>query len=85
MWPDFHHATDLTGAGAVVSFLPDEVAASFSLFGTTADVAATLCGVIQQVPEVSIVVPHPVPMPDAAQQRAYGQWAGEELAPLLGA
>ncbi len=83
VWPDFHHAPDLVAAGEAVSFLSEEVAANFSLFGTTADVAATLRRVLDEVPQVSIVVPHPVPMPDPDEQRAYASWAGEQLAPLL--
>ncbi|MGI9598286.1 MAG: LLM class flavin-dependent oxidoreductase [Acidimicrobiales bacterium] len=63
LWPDFHHAKDLVAAGGLVDFLPDEVAASFSFFGTAPDVAEQMKAVVAQVPEVEIIVPHPVPLP----------------------
>ncbi|MGH1492245.1 MAG: LLM class flavin-dependent oxidoreductase [Acidimicrobiales bacterium] len=63
LWPDFHHAADLVAAGGLVDFLDDEVAAAFSFFGTAADVADQIRTVVAQVPEIEIVVPHPVPLP----------------------
>ncbi len=70
LWPDFHHAADLVAAGALVDFLPDEVAASFSFFGTPTDVADQIRAVVAEVPQVEIVVPHPVPL-------AFGGGMGE--------
>lgn len=63
LWPDFHHAADLVEAGGLVDFLDDEIAASFSFFGSAIDIADQVRGVVEQVPEVEIIVPHPVPMP----------------------
>ncbi|MCC6435827.1 MAG: LLM class flavin-dependent oxidoreductase [Acidimicrobiales bacterium] len=84
IWPDFHHADDLVAAGALVDFLDDEVAASFSFSGTTDDVAAQLRAALAAVPEASIVVPHPVPLPDPEELRAYTRWLGEDLRPSIG-
>jgi 5,10-methylenetetrahydromethanopterin reductase len=83
IWPDFHHADDLVAAGHLVDFLDDETATSFSFSGTTEDVAAQLRAVRQAVPEASIVVPHPVPLPSPEQISGYARWMGEELRPLL--
>ena len=33
VWPDFHHATDLEAAGRLVSFLSNEIADAFALYG----------------------------------------------------
>lgn len=77
--PDFHHAHDLVAAGEVVGFLPDDVAASFSFSGTKADVADQLRAVLAAVPEIDLVVPHPVPNPPADELAAYVRWIGEDL------
>ncbi len=63
LWPDFHHAADLVAAGGLVDFLDDDVAASFSFFGTPADIAGQIRDLVAEVPQVEIVVPHPVPLP----------------------
>jgi 5,10-methylenetetrahydromethanopterin reductase len=63
LWPDFHHAADLVAAGGIVDFLPDEVATSFAFVGSPADVADQVDAICREVPEVEIIVPHPVPMP----------------------
>ncbi len=80
VWPDFHHARDLVAAGALVDFLPDEVAASFSFHGSQADVADQLRSVVAAVPEVDIVVPHPVPMPAFDGIIDYVRWFGQGVA-----
>ncbi len=80
LWPDFHHAADLVAAGTLVDFLPDEVAASFSFFGTPADVADQIRTVVAEVRQIEIVVPHPVPLPFGRAMgeahRAYLDWLG---------
>ena len=83
LWPDFHHASDLVAAGQLVDFLDDEVAASFSFHGTAEDVAAQARRILDAVPEIRIVVPHPVPMPGRDELSGYMRWLGEELKPLL--
>jgi 5,10-methylenetetrahydromethanopterin reductase len=74
IWPDFHHAADLIGAGALVDFLPDEVAASFSFCGSSSDIADQLRSVIAAVPQASIVVPHPIPTPRFGSTLDYVRW-----------
>ena len=63
VWPDFHHAPDLKASGECVSFLPEEAANGFSLFGTPSDIADQLRSAIAAVGMVDVVVPHPVPTP----------------------
>lgn len=81
LWPDFHHAADLVAAGDLVDFLDDEVAAGFSFFGTPADVADQIRTLVANVPEVEIVVPHPVPLPLdqrlGDEHRHYLDWLGQ--------
>lgn len=83
LWPDFHHASDLVAAGQLVDFLSDEIAESYSFAGTTQDVADQIMRIVDAVPRISIVVPHPVPNPGAKKIGAYAQWLGTELKPLL--
>lgn len=84
LWPDFHHASDLVAAGQLVDFLDDEVASSFAFFGTGADIAAQIRAVIEQVPQIEIVVPHPVPMPVRDELKGYVDLLGGSVIPLLG-
>jgi 5,10-methylenetetrahydromethanopterin reductase len=83
LWPDFHHAADLVAAGGLVDFLPDEIADSFAFHGTAADVADQLGRILNEVPEIEIVVPHPVPMPIRGELNNYMRWLGEDLRPRL--
>ncbi len=83
IWPDFHHAADLVAAGALLDFLPDDVADAFAFRGTAQDVADQLRSVLAVVPEIEIVVPHPVPMPSGPALGAYARWLGQELRPLI--
>lgn len=83
IWPDFHHAEDLVAAGALVDFLSDDVAASFSFAGDADEVAARIRDILDEVPQISIVVPHPVPMPVRDELDGYVSWLGGELRPSL--
>lgn len=79
LWPDFHHAADLVAAGGLVDFLDDEIAASFSFSGTSADVADQIRAVVAQIPQVRIIVPHPVPLAPARleeEHHHYLDWLG---------
>ena len=82
VWPDFHHAADLVEAGQVVDFLPDDIAASFSFFGTTRDVADQITRIVDAVPRIDIIVPHPVP-PPGRKIIDYARWIGDDLKPLV--
>ena len=63
VWPDFHHASDLEASGKMVSFLSDEIADSFSLFGTPEMIAEQLHRVLGYGHKIDIVIPHPMPTP----------------------
>lgn len=83
VWPDFHHARDLIEAGQVVDFLPDDIAESFSFFGTSSDVADQINRILDAVPRIDIVVPHPVPPPSRDSHRGYVSWLGNDVKPRL--
>lgn len=94
VYPDFHHAPDLVGSGNLVSFLDEETADSFALFGSADDIAGQLRAAIETVGRVDIVVPHPVPMPvpGAPIERSvppaitgadYKTWFASEVMPRL--
>jgi len=83
VWPDFHHARDLVAAGEIVSFLSDEIADSFAFRGTASDVADQINRILEAVPRIDIVVPHPVPPPRWDDQRRYAAWLGNEVKPLI--
>ncbi len=83
VWPDFHHAADLPAAGRLVDFLSDEVAGSFSFVGDADRIAAQIRAILAAVPELEMVVPHPVPMPSVAALDAYVDWLTGDLRPLL--
>ncbi len=63
VWPDFHHASDLEASGKVVSFLSDEIADSFSLFGTPDMIAEQLHRVLGYGHKIDMLIPHPMPTP----------------------
>ncbi len=79
VWPDFHHARDLVQAGQLVDFLDDEVAASFSFAGSPAEIADQLRAVVEAVPDVSLVVPHPVPTPRFGTSVDYVRWIFDDV------
>lgn len=63
VWPDFHHHDDLTAAGRVVDFLPDEVAAAFAAAGPADAVAAQLAAALDAGVPCDVLLPHPMPEP----------------------
>lgn len=94
VYPDFHHAPDLVESGNLVSFLDEETADSFALFGSADDIAGQLRAAIEAVGRVDIVVPHPVPMPvpgapiprsvpPALEGADYKTWFAAEVMPRL--
>lgn len=64
VWPDFHHAADLEASGRVVSFVPDEIANAFSLFGSPETIAEQLHEVLGFGHRIDMIIPHPMPTPD---------------------
>ena len=64
VWPDFHHAADLEASGRKVSFLSDDIANAFSLFGTPEMIAEQLYQVLSFGHKIDMVIPHPMPTPN---------------------
>ncbi len=84
VWPDFHHTTDLEAAGRLVSFLPDEVADAFALYGTPETIAKQLCGVLNLGFPIQMIIPHPVPTPPLDGPRPdYIERFATQVIPLL--
>jgi alkanesulfonate monooxygenase SsuD/methylene tetrahydromethanopterin reductase-like flavin-dependent oxidoreductase (luciferase family) len=84
VWPDFHHAADLSASGRVVSFLSDEIAEAFALFGTPDRIASQLNQVLDLGHDIDIIVPHPVPTPDPGGPRPdYIERFAQEVMPKL--
>jgi 5,10-methylenetetrahydromethanopterin reductase len=63
VWPDFHHASDLEASGRVVSFLSDEIADAFALYGTPQMIAEQLADVLSLGHRIDMIIPHPMPTP----------------------
>jgi len=84
VWPDFHHAADLVASGQAVSFLSDEIADAFSLYGTPQMIAAQLAQLLDLGHRIDIVVPHPVPSPrPGSPQPDFIERMPTEVLPLL--
>jgi 5,10-methylenetetrahydromethanopterin reductase len=84
VWPDFHHAEDLEASGRVVSFLPDEVADAFAIYGTPEMIARQLHDVLKFGFPIDMIVPHPVPTPPPGGSRPdYIERFATEVIPLL--
>lgn len=81
VWPDFHHAPDLVASGELVSFLPEQAAEGFSVFGTPRDIAAQLREAIGVAGRVDVVVPNPVPRPLKSDD--FARWFAEQVWPLV--
>jgi 5,10-methylenetetrahydromethanopterin reductase len=65
--PDFHHTDALLDAGRLVSFLSDEIAESFAIFGSDEEIAEQINNTLDLGFHVDLVVPHPVPVPATGQ------------------
>jgi 5,10-methylenetetrahydromethanopterin reductase len=84
VWPDFHHATDLEAAGRLVSFLSDEIADAFALYGPSDMIARQLREVFNLGFPIEMVIPHPVPTPSPGGPRPdYMERFATEVIPLL--
>lgn len=84
VWPDFHHADDLEASGRLVTFLPDEVADAFAVYGTPTMIARQLCTVLDLGFPIDMLVPHPVPTPPPGGPRPdYIERFATEVIPLL--
>jgi 5,10-methylenetetrahydromethanopterin reductase len=94
VYPDFHHAPDPVESGRLVSFLSDEAANSFALFGSEQDIASQINATLDLGFRVDIVVPHPVPtpvpgtpverdLPAGLAGGDYKTWFMQAVAPLI--
>ena len=86
VWPDFHHARDLASAGALLEFMPPDVAEAFCVVGDWQTVRARYADIVSRWPQVELIVPHPVPAwPPGEEPEAspYTEaFAREVIAPL---
>jgi 5,10-methylenetetrahydromethanopterin reductase len=84
VWPDFHHAEDLEASGRLVSFLSDEVADAFAVYGTPDMIAKQLMGVLKLGFPIAMIIPHPVPTPPPGGPRPdYVERFATEVIPRL--
>ena len=84
VWPDFHHAEDLEASGRLVSFLSDEIADAFAVYGTPDMIAEQLRGVLSLGFPIAMIIPHPVPTPPPGGPRPdYVERFATEVIPLL--
>src|SRR5262245_20261402 len=92
---DFHHAADPVAAGRLVDFLGDDVAESFAMCGSAADIANQIDDVLALGFRVDVVVPHPVPtpvphepvgrrVPEALTGADYTAWFAGDVVPRVG-
>ena len=67
VWPDFHHAPDLTDSGRYVDFLSEDQATAFCLKGSADDISKQLATVLIDALNVGVefeyVVLHSIPDP----------------------
>lgn len=85
VWPDFHHAADLEESGRLVSFLSDEIADAFALYGTPERIAAQLNEVLGLGHRIDIILPHPMPTPPQGGPKPdYIERFATEVMPLVG-
>lgn len=61
VWPDFHHAADLEASGQLVSFLSDEIAEAFALYGPPGQIADQISRILECGHKIDLILPHPVP------------------------
>ncbi|MGE0821635.1 MAG: LLM class flavin-dependent oxidoreductase [Candidatus Binatia bacterium] len=84
VWPDFHHANDLEASGRLVSFLSNEIADAFALYGPPDMIARQLCEMLHLGFPIEMVIPHPVPTPPPGGPRPdYMERFATEVIPLL--
>ena len=81
--PDFHHHKDLTAAGKLLSFLPDDVAGLFSLWGGPAQIIEQALAFIRAAPvtlDFVVLAPIPEPVwPDGGEEGYTARMATEVL------
>jgi alkanesulfonate monooxygenase SsuD/methylene tetrahydromethanopterin reductase-like flavin-dependent oxidoreductase (luciferase family) len=63
VWPDFHHTENLEASGRLVSFLSEEIADAFAVYGTPEMIAKQLGEILQLGYPIEMIIPHPVPTP----------------------
>ena len=63
VWPDFHHTENLEASGRLVSFLSEEIADAFAVYGTPEMIAKQLGEILQLGYPIEMIIPHPVPAP----------------------
>jgi 5,10-methylenetetrahydromethanopterin reductase len=84
VWPDFHHAEDLEASGRLVSFLSDDIADAFAVYGTPAMIAKQLAEVVRLGFPIAMIIPHPVPTPPVDGPRPdYIERFATEVMPLF--
>jgi alkanesulfonate monooxygenase SsuD/methylene tetrahydromethanopterin reductase-like flavin-dependent oxidoreductase (luciferase family) len=84
VWPDFHHAEDLEASGRLVSFLSDEIADAFAIYGPPEMLAEQLARVLQLGYNIDMIIPHPVPTPPRGGPRPdFIERFAAEVIPLL--
>jgi 5,10-methylenetetrahydromethanopterin reductase len=86
VWPDFHHAPDLIASGRAVSFLAQDAADAFTLWGPPGQVASQLVEALRSAgAEFDYVVLHPVPNPPEPDdgENAYVSRMAREVLPLV--
>jgi 5,10-methylenetetrahydromethanopterin reductase len=84
VWPDFHHTENLEASGRLVSFLSEEIADAFAVYGTPEMIAKQLGEILQLGYPIEMIIPHPVPTPPPGGPRPdYIERFATEVIPLL--